>query len=78
MLQKAIDKCTIVAYNSNINTKKGDKKMKMNKSNFQGGVNMTRAEQNINECWDEENKEFDWDKYQHLCDCAEYWDCADY
>lgn len=39
---------------------------------------MTRAEQNINECWDEENKEFDWDKYQHLCDCAEYWDCADY
>lgn len=40
-------------------------------------MNMTRAEQNVMECWDEENKEFDWDKYQYLCDCADYWDCEE-
>lgn len=34
---------------------------------------MTRNEQDIIECWDEETKEFDWDKYQYLCDIAEYW-----
>lgn len=38
---------------------------------------MTRTEQNTMECWDEENKEFDWDEYQHLCDCADYWDCEE-
>ena len=35
---------------------------------------MTRAEQNVSECWDEETEEFDWDLYQELCDMAEYWD----
>ena len=34
---------------------------------------MTRAEQNVLECWDEDEREFDWDLYQHLCDIAEYW-----
>lgn len=38
---------------------------------------MTRNEQDILECWDEETKEFDWDEYQHLCDIAEYWDSED-
>lgn len=32
-----------------------------------------RVQQNVNECWDEETKEFDWDCYQRLCDIAEYW-----
>ena len=36
---------------------------------------MTRNEHDIMECWDEENKEFDWDEYQKLCNIAEYWDC---
>lgn len=36
---------------------------------------MTRNEYDIMECWDEENKEFDWDEYQKLCDIAEYWGC---
>lgn len=35
----------------------------------------TRVEQNIDECWDEENEEFDWDKYQYLIDCQSYWEC---
>ncbi len=35
---------------------------------------MTRNEQDIMECWDEENQEFDWDRYQYLCDIAEEWD----
>lgn len=38
---------------------------------------MTRVEQNISECWNEEEKEFDWDKYQYLCDIAEYSDCEE-
>lgn len=38
---------------------------------------MTRNEQDIMECWDEENREFDWDRYQELCDIAEYWDCEE-
>lgn len=38
---------------------------------------MTRVEQNITECWDEETQEFDWDLYQYLCDIAEYWDCEE-
>lgn len=33
---------------------------------------MTRNEQDIMECWDPDTKEFDWDSYQYLCDCAEY------
>lgn len=36
---------------------------------------MTRNEQDIMECWDEENKEFDWEEYQKLCNIAEYWEC---
>lgn len=35
---------------------------------------MERVEQNIDECWDEEREEFDWDEYQYLCDIADYWD----
>lgn len=38
---------------------------------------MTRADQNAYECWDEENKEFDWEEYQMLCDIAEHWDCEE-
>jgi len=38
---------------------------------------MTRNEQDIMECWDEETKEFDWDEYQRLCDIAEYWGIED-
>ena len=38
---------------------------------------MTRNEYDIEQCWDEENKEFDWDEYQFLCDCAEYWGCEE-
>lgn len=34
---------------------------------------MTRAEQNVYECWDED-REFDWEKYQEFCDIADYWD----
>lgn len=33
-----------------------------------------RVEQNVNECWNEERREFDWDKYQSLCDIADYWE----
>ena len=36
---------------------------------------MTRNEHDIMECWDEANKEFDWDEYQKLCNISEYWDC---
>lgn len=35
---------------------------------------MTRVEYDIEECWDEENEEFDWDHFQYLCDIAEAWD----
>lgn len=35
---------------------------------------MTRNEQDIMECWDEEHKTFDWETYEHLCEIAEYWD----
>ena len=38
---------------------------------------MTRVEYNIELCWDEDIKEFDWDEYQHLCDIAEYWNCEE-
>lgn len=34
-----------------------------------------RVEQNVMECWDKETKQFDWETYQYLCDCADYWDC---
>lgn len=43
----------------------------------QKGRKMTRADQNAYECWDEENKEFDWEEYQKLCDIADYWDCEE-
>ena len=33
--------------------------------------------QHIHECWDEEHREFDWDKYQEMCDQADYWDMED-
>lgn len=32
-----------------------------------------RVQQNVEECWNEETREFDWDRYQYLCDIAEYW-----
>lgn len=38
---------------------------------------MTRAEQNVYECWNEESKEFDWEEYQQFCDVADYWDCEE-
>ena len=38
---------------------------------------MTRVEQNIAECWDEEAQEFDWEQYQYLCDIADYWECEE-
>lgn len=38
---------------------------------------MTRNDYDIELCWDEETEEFDWDKYQYLCDIAEYWDCEE-
>ena len=28
-----------------------------------------RVDQNIDECWD--GNEFDWELYQYLCDCAD-------
>ena len=34
----------------------------------------TRVVQYIAECLDEENRKFDWDAFQYLCDCADYWD----
>lgn len=39
-------------------------------------MEMTRAEQNVFECWDE-NDGFDWEEYQELCDFADYWDCEE-
>lgn len=36
---------------------------------------MSRNEQDILECYDKENKEFDWEAYQQLCDIADYWEC---
>lgn len=38
---------------------------------------MTRNEQDILECYDEDSKEFDWERYQYLCNIAEYWECND-
>lgn len=35
---------------------------------------MTRNEQDVRECWNETTEEFDWERYQELCDNAEYWD----
>lgn len=26
---------------------------------------------NINECWDEDNNDFDWERYQYLCDLVD-------
>lgn len=38
---------------------------------------MNRNEYDIQLCWDEETKEFDWDEYQYLCDIADYWECEE-
>lgn len=38
---------------------------------------MTRNEYDIEVCWDEDTKEFDWDGYQYLCDIADHWDCEE-
>lgn len=38
---------------------------------------MTRNQYDVQECWNEETEEFDWDRYQELCDIAEYWDCEE-
>ena len=35
---------------------------------------MTRNEQDVMECVNDETQEFDWDLYQYLCDIREYWD----
>ena len=37
----------------------------------------SRTEQNTRECYNEKTHEFDWEEYQHLCDCADYWDCEE-
>ena len=42
-----------------------------------GDLYMDRVEQNIIECWDEENKEFDWEYYQYLCDIQEEAGCKE-
>ena len=36
-----------------------------------------RVQQNVTECWDEDNKSFDWERYQELCDMAEYWEAEE-
>lgn len=36
-----------------------------------------RARRNVEDCWNEETREFDWDYYQYLCDIADYWDCEE-
>lgn len=38
---------------------------------------MTRNEYDIEVCWDEDTKEFDWEGYQYLCDIADHWDCEE-
>lgn len=38
---------------------------------------MTRNEQDILECYDEDNKNFDWELYQQLCDIADYWEAEE-
>ena len=40
-------------------------------------VKVSRNEQDILECMDTESGEFDWDRYQELCDIAEYWECEE-
>ena len=42
-----------------------------------GSDDMTRNEYDIEECLDRETGEFDWDRYQYLCDIAEYWGCEE-
>ena len=37
----------------------------------------TRNERDVSECFNEETGEFDWDKYQYLCDISDYWDCSE-
>jgi len=38
---------------------------------------LTRNGNDIDCCYNEETKEFDWEKYQYLCDIADYWDCEE-
>lgn len=38
---------------------------------------MTRNEYDVDVCYDNETKEFDWDMYQYLCDIADYADCEE-
>ena len=38
---------------------------------------MTRNEYDIEECLDKETGEFDWDRYQYLCDIAEEFGCEE-
>lgn len=38
---------------------------------------MTMTEQDVLECYDEDNKKFDWDLYQQLCVIADYWNVED-
>lgn len=37
---------------------------------------MTRVEHDVDVCYDED-EEFDWETFQYLCDCADYWDCEE-
>ncbi len=34
-----------------------------------------RVQENIFECSDPDPRKFDWDRYQELCDMADYWGC---
>lgn len=38
---------------------------------------MTRVEQNIQECWNTETEEFDWEEYSYLCSLADYRDAEE-
>ena len=37
----------------------------------------SRNEQDVRECFNADTGEFDWNKYQELCDISEYWDCPE-
>lgn len=38
---------------------------------------MTRNEYDVDVCYDNGTKEFDWDLYQYLCDITDYADCEE-
>ena len=36
-----------------------------------------RVSNDVWECTDHDTGEFDWDEFQYLCDCADYWGCEE-